>query len=122
MYSASLISVVDDDQSVRESLEGLLKILGYRVEAFTSAENFLGSDRRTDTDCLILDICLPGMSGLDLQSALVDRGLLIPVIFITSHTETEVVSRVMANGAVACLSKPFSEDSLLQAISECFSA
>jgi FixJ family two-component response regulator len=113
-----LISVVDDDESVRESLEGLLKAIGYGVEAFSSAEKFLGSDARPKTNCLILDIRMPGMSGPELHLELMRRGELIPTIFITSYGSREVVSRDLANGAVDCLVKPFTEDSLLKAISQ----
>ncbi len=111
------ISVVDDDESLRESLEGLLKALGYKVEVFSSAESFLISDARRKTDCLLLDIRMPGMSGPELQRELTSRGEQISTIFITSHGSDEVVANVMAQGAVACLPKPFTEDALLKAIS-----
>jgi len=117
MNDISPISVVDDDESLRESLEGLLKALGYAVEVFSSAESFLGSDALAKTKCLILDVSMPGMSGPELQRELVSRGEPIPIIFITSRADEDVVSRVMADGAVACLLKPFTEDALLKAIS-----
>jgi FixJ family two-component response regulator len=117
MTNLSIISVVDDDESLRESLEGLLKALGYAVEVFSSAESFLGSDALAKTKCLILDVSMPGMSGPELQRELMSRGEPIPIIFITSRADEDVVSRVMADGAVACLLKPFTEDALLKAIS-----
>jgi FixJ family two-component response regulator len=117
MNDISPISVVDDDESLRESLEGLLKALGYAVEVFSSAESFLGSDALAKTKCLILDVSMPGMSGPELQRELVSRGEPIPIIFITSRADEDVASRVMADGAVACLLKPFTEDALLKAIS-----
>ena len=112
----ALISVVDDDESLRESLEGLLKSLGYGVEVFSSAEGFLNSDALEKTDCLILDVRMPGMSGPDLQRWLMENQNLVPIIFITAHGDEDVISRVMADGAVDCLLKPFTEDSLLSAI------
>jgi FixJ family two-component response regulator len=117
MNDISPISVVDDDESLRESLEGLLKALGYAVEVFSSAESFLGSDALAKTKCLILDVSMPGMSGPELQRELMSRGEPIPIIFITSRADEDVVSRAMADGAVACLLKPFTEDALLKAIS-----
>ena len=110
------ISVVDDDESIRESLGGLLKTLGYGVEVHPSAEDFLDSDALTRTDCLILDISMPGMGGIELQWVLMSRGMQIPIIFITSRADEDFIARVIANGAVACLLKPFTEDSLLEAI------
>jgi FixJ family two-component response regulator len=117
MSDVFLISVVDDDESLRESLEGLLKSLGHAVAVFSSAESFLSSDALAKTDCLILDVSMPGMSGPRLQRELISRRLKIPIIFITAHGGEDVVARVMADGAVDCLFKPFSEDSLLSAIS-----
>jgi FixJ family two-component response regulator len=116
MTNVFLISVVDDDESVRESLEGLLKSLGYVVEVFSSAESFLSSDALTKTNCLILDVRMPGMSGPELQRELKNHQPQVPIIFITAHGDEDVRSRVLAEGAVDCLLKPFSEDSLLNAI------
>lgn len=121
MNDVSLISVVDDDESLRESLEGLLKALGYGVKVFSSAESFLGSKTLAQTRCLILDVRMPGMSGPELQRELAGQRIQIPTIFITAHSDEDVVSRVMAGGAVECLLKPFSEDSLLKAISQALS-
>jgi FixJ family two-component response regulator len=118
MTDVSLISVVDDDESLRESLEGLLKSLGHHTEVFSSAETFLGSEVLTKTDCLILDVRMPGMSGPELQRELINSQRIVPIIFVTAHGDESVISRVMADGAVDCLLKPFSEDSLLKAISQ----
>jgi FixJ family two-component response regulator len=116
MTDVSSISVVDDDESLRESLEGLLKSMGYSVNVFSSAEAFLSSQALRKTDCLILDVRMPGMSGPELQQKLKTLGHRIPIIFITAHGDDDVIARVMADGAVDCLLKPFSEDSLLNAI------
>jgi FixJ family two-component response regulator len=118
MTDASSISVVDDDQSLRESLEGLLKSLGHAVEVFSSAECFLKSAELPKTDCLILDMRMPGMTGPELQWELIGRGHKIPTIFMTAHNDENAIARVMARGAVGCLLKPFNEDSLLKAISQ----
>ncbi|WP_420997316.1 response regulator [Cupriavidus sp. 30B13] len=117
-----LVSVVDDDESVREALPDLLREFGYAVRAFPSAEAFLGSDCVSQTGCLILDIAMPGMSGLELQRALRLRGRTIPIVFITAHGDEAVGPYVLAQGAVACLLKPFSEASLLAALSAAFRA
>ena len=116
MTDVLLISVVDDDESLRESLEGLLKAMGYTVSVFSSAEGFLASQAPAKTNCLILDVRMPGMSGPELQQKLKTNGHRIPIIFITAHGDEDVISRVMADGAIDCLLKPFSEDSLLNAI------
>src|SRR3954469_15170279 len=111
-----LISVVDDDNSVRESLQGLLQSIGYGVETYCSAEAFLHSDSLARTDCLILDVRMPGMRGPELQRELVRLGSAIPIVFITAHGDDDVRLQVLASGAVDCLLKPFSEDALLTAI------
>jgi FixJ family two-component response regulator len=116
MISASLISVVDDDESVRESLEGLLKSVGFKVEAFASAGDFLDSKALQSTDCLILDVRMPGMSGPELQRKLIASQHSIPIIFITAHGDEAVRARILGDGAVDCLLKPFSEDALLNAV------
>jgi FixJ family two-component response regulator len=121
MTDASLISVVDDDESVRESLEGLLKSLGHAVAVFSSAESFLSSEALTKTDCLIVDVRMPGMSGPELQRELMNRRQRISIIFITAHADDDVIARATGDGPVACLLKPFSEDSLLKAISRALS-
>jgi FixJ family two-component response regulator len=111
-----LISVVDDDDSVRESLQGLLQSIGYGVETFCCADEFLESDFLARTDCLILDVRMPGMLGPDLQRELVRHGSAIPIVFITAHGDEDIRLQVLAEGAVDCLLKPFSEDALLTAI------
>jgi FixJ family two-component response regulator len=116
MVIGSLVSVVDDDESVRESLPDLLREFGFAVEAFASAEAFLASDCLGRTRCLILDIAMPGMSGPDLQQELTLRRQEIPIIFITAHRDETVRQRVLAQGAVECLFKPFSETALLKAL------
>lgn len=112
----SLVSVVDDDESVRESLPDLLREFGFTVEAFSSAEEFLGSKALGQTECLILDIAMPGMSGPELQSELTRRGEAIPVVFITAHHEEADREPLLELGAVECLFKPFSDAALRGAL------
>ena len=114
--NVSLISVVDDDDSVRESLEGLLESIGFVVETFSSAQAFLDSVYLTRTDCLILDVRMPGMRGPDLQRELARREHTIPIVFITAHGDEDIRPRVLFEGATDCLLKPFTEEALLQAI------
>jgi FixJ family two-component response regulator len=116
MSNLPLISVVDDDESVRESLSGLIRSVGFGVMVFASAEEFLGSNRLLDADCLILDVRMPGMSGIDLQRQLAASHTSIPVIFITAHGDEEARVRALNGGAVDYLLKPFSEEALLKAI------
>ena len=117
MVSRPLISVVDDDESVRESLEGLLRSVGFAVKVFASAEEVLNSDHLRDSDCLILDVMLPRMNGIELHRRLVASHCETPVIFISAHENDEAVrSRALRNGAVDYLIKPFGEDALLNAI------
>ena len=112
-----LISVVDDDESVRESLDGLLRSFGFGVKVFPSAEAFLNTQNLSDTDCLILDVRMPGMDGLELQRHLIASDQKIPVIFITAHeSDRGVRARALRNGAVDFLGKPLSEDVLLRAV------
>jgi FixJ family two-component response regulator len=110
------VYVVDDDGSVRRALERLLRSAGYRVHTFDSAENFLGVTSGRVDGCLVLDIRLPGMTGLDLQESLADRGVNCKVIFITAHDNPSWRERADRLGAVAYLTKPFGEVSLLNAI------
>jgi FixJ family two-component response regulator len=117
-----LVSVVDDDESVRESLPDLLKEFGYSVRAFSSAEEFLASDCVGETKCLILDIAMPGMSGPDLQRELTIRGQETPIVFITAQTDETVRLRSLERGAVECLFKPFSDTALLAALNAAFPA
>ena len=116
MSSRVLVSVVDDDESVRESLPDLLRECGFAVEAFASAEAFLVSECLGQTQCLLLDIAMPGMSGLELQRELTRRRYAIPIVFITAHGDETDRPRLLAQGAVACLFKPFSEAALLEAL------
>jgi FixJ family two-component response regulator len=111
-----LVSIVDDDESVRESLPDLLRQSGFTVRAFSSAEEFLASHCIEQTRCLILDIAMPGMSGLELQQELKRRGQEIPIIFITACTDEDLRPQVLAQGAVECLAKPFSATALLEAL------
>ena len=114
--SRPLVSVVDDDESVRESLPDLLGEFGFAVETFASAEEFLASGRAAHTACLILDIAMPGMSGPDLQRELMQRRQEIPIVFITAHADQSVVKRLVELGAIACLRKPFSDVALREAL------
>jgi FixJ family two-component response regulator len=114
--SRPLLSVIDDDESVRESLPDLLQELGFAVETFASAEEFLASGRIGETRCLILDIAMPGMSGPDLQRELVQRRQKVPIVFITAHADQSVIPRLIEQGAVACLRKPFSDAALREAL------
>jgi FixJ family two-component response regulator len=116
MVSSSLVSVVDDDESVRESLPDLLRQFGFAVQAFSSAEEFLSSDFVGRTKCLVLDVAMPGMSGPDLQRELMNRRQEIPIVFITAHGGETVRPRLIGEGAVECLSKPFSDTALLEAV------
>lgn len=116
MVTPPLISVVDDDESVRESLPDLLKEFGFAVQAFSSAEEFLASDYLGQTRCLVLDVAMPGMSGPDLQQELTRRQREIPIVFITAQRDETVRPRLLQRGAVECLFKPFSEMALLDAL------
>jgi FixJ family two-component response regulator len=115
-----LVAVVDDDESVRESLPDLLGELGYGAETFSSAEEFLASDRLGKTQCLILDVALPGMSGPDLQQKLTKVRQGLPIIFITAHGNGSVRARLLRAGAVECLLKPFSDTALRDALDSAF--
>jgi FixJ family two-component response regulator len=116
MVKPLLVSIVDDDESVRESLPDLLKELGYSVQAFSSAEEFLTSNCVESTKCLILDLALPGMSGSDLQRELALRRQQIPIVFITAHGDEMIRRRLLQQGAVECLFKPFSDIALRNAL------
>ena len=111
-----LISIVDDDESVRRSTKLLVRSLGFRAEVFESAEDFLNSESFGDTSCLFLDVRMPKMNGLQFQGRLAAIGKKIPVIFITAHDDKESRSRAMKAGAVAFVCKPYSDDQLLEAI------
>jgi FixJ family two-component response regulator len=116
MSTPPLVSIVDDDESVRESLPDLLRVLGFAAQAFSSAEEFLASNYVDQTQCLILDVAMPGMSGPELQRELKLRRQKIPVVIITAQTDEAVRRGVLEQGAVACLLKPFSDIALLEAI------
>ena len=111
-----LISVVDDDLSLRESLPDQLQLLGFDVMAFGSAEDFLASEALDDTQCLLLDVSMPGMSGPQLQQELKRRELKIPIVFMTAHCDRDLRADLLARGAIGCLFKPFSEQELRSAL------
>ncbi|MGA7694649.1 MAG: response regulator [Candidatus Sulfotelmatobacter sp.] len=111
-----LVSVVDDDSSVRESLPDLLKQFGFAAHAFSSAEDFLASDCVDQTRCLLLDVAMPGMTGPDLQQELIRRRRAIPIIFITADRDMIVRQLLIEQGAVECLFKPFSDTALIEAV------
>jgi FixJ family two-component response regulator len=114
----SLVVVVDDDESVRESLPDLLKEFGFVVHAYSSAEEFLASDSIGQTKCLVLDIAMPGMNGLGLQRELKARGQKIPIVFITGRRDEAVQTQALQEGAVEVLLKPFSDTALLAALNK----
>ena len=116
MSNSPLISVVEDDDSVRESLRRLIRSVGFAVQAFSSADQFLNSEQFRETRCLILDVKLPGMGGLELQRQLIANRWEIPVIFITAHGDDAARLRALRNGALEYLFKPFSEEALIDAI------
>jgi FixJ family two-component response regulator len=111
-----LVSVVDDDPSVRESLPTLLGAFGFEARVFSSGEEFLGSGYFDKTRCLILDINMPGMTGPDLQRELKNRGQVIPIVFITADEDVAIRTRLLEAGAVECLFKPFTHTSLREAL------
>lgn len=115
-FGRALVSIVDDDESVRESLPDLLKEFGFEPRAFSSAAEFLSSDYVNRTECLILDVAMPNMGGFDLQRELQFRGQAIPIIFITAQTDEAVRARAIEQGAVSVLLKPFNEADLLTAV------
>ena len=116
MAPRPLISVVDDDESVRESLPDLLREFGFEAQTFSSAEEFLASEVIADTNCLLLDVAMPGMSGPDLQRELKLREQSIPIVFITAQRDATVRPRLIAQGAIECLFKPFEPTDLLEAL------
>ena len=116
MVTPSLVSIVDDDESVRDSLPDLLRQFGFAAQAFSSADAFLASEFVNETRCLILDIVMPGMSGPELQRELASRRQDIPTIFITASGDKTLRPRLLAEGAVECLFKPFSDAALLDAL------
>ena len=116
MPAVPLIAIVDDDDSLRNSLENLVRSLGFRAQGFPSAEAFLSWREARDTACLILDVRMPGMNGLDLQRQMISRNWRVPSVFITSHADHHAQARALEDGAVAFLYKPCHEEDLVNAI------
>ena len=112
----AFVLIIDDDSNVRYGLENLLESAGHHTVGLESAEDFLGSELMNAVDCVVLDVNMPGMSGLDLQRVLSDRNERIPIIFVTAHSDEETKTRAMNEGAVAFFGKPVQEDDLLQSI------
>jgi FixJ family two-component response regulator len=108
-----VISIVDDDESVREATKGLVRSLGYTAATFESAEEFLNSERRYDTSCVIADVQMPGLSGVEMQRRLIEEGHDLPMIFVTAFPEDRVRATALEAGAVGFLSKPFNEEHLI---------
>jgi FixJ family two-component response regulator len=121
MHGKPRIAVVDDDESVRQGLANLISSVGYEAELYASAEEFLVRPEADGAACLVLDLRMPGMGGLELQRRLAARGGAPPVIIITAHDDDEARAEALAAGAVAFLSKPFKEETLLGAISSALS-
>jgi FixJ family two-component response regulator len=119
---AQIVSIVDDDASVRVAMESLVKSQGLVAFAFESAEDFLRSPRVEDSGCLVTDVQMPGMSGLDLQDRLIARGSRIPIIFITAFPEATIRSRAEGNGALAFLEKPFSGKTIIELVRQALAA
>jgi FixJ family two-component response regulator len=116
MPSIPLIAIVDDDDALRNSLDNLLRSVGFRVQGFSSAETFLQAKQAHETACLILDVRMAGMNGLELQRQLVAANWCIPIIFVTAYADDDARARALAAGAVAFLYKPCREEDLLCAI------
>ncbi len=116
MQRRAMIAVIDDDESVRESLPDLISLFGHSAETFSSAEDFLASDLLDRAECLVLDVAMPGMSGIELQRELVHRGRAIPVVFITAHGDEQTCARLRQPGTTECLLKPFTDTALLDAL------
>jgi FixJ family two-component response regulator len=108
-----VISIVDDDEEVREATKGLVRSLGYAAATFGSAEEFLNSEHRHDTSCVITDVQMPGLSGVEMQRRLIEEGQPLPMIFVTAFPEDRVRATAMEAGAVGFLSKPFKEEHLI---------
>jgi len=112
----STVSVVDDDASMRQALRSLLRSAGFHVAEFASAEEFLNSGRLSETACLVLDVRMPGISGLELQEQLIASGCMVPIIFITAQGDENMRTRALERGAIGFMQKPFSDEALLNAI------
>src|SRR5271166_6797899 len=119
---SQIVSIVDDDASVRAAMESLVRSLGFVAFVFESAEDFLRSPRVDDSACLITDVQMPGMSGLDLQDRLIAQGNRIPIIFITAFPEQTIRSRAQAGGALACLEKPFRSGTMIELLRQALAA
>ena len=113
---APMVFVIDDDAGMRAAIEGLLKSVGLRSESFGKAQDFLRSERPDGPSCLVLDVRLPGINGLEFQKELADAGILIPIIFITGHGDIPMTVKAMKSGAVEFLTKPFRDQELLDAV------
>jgi len=116
------VAVVEDDDSVREATKHLLQLLGYAAASFASAEDFLNSDHMRDTACLVADVHLPGMSGVELQTRLISDGHRMPIIFVTAFPDQSIRARVLKNGALCYLSKPLQEERLVACLDQAFKA
>lgn len=122
MAKSHVISIIDDDPSVREATQSLIRSLGYDAQAFASAEEYLQSNRLNDSSCLITDLHMPGMSGTDLQDRLIADGYEIPIIFVTAYYEDRIRDRVMDAGAFGFLRKPFNDESLIACLDRALNA
>jgi FixJ family two-component response regulator len=120
--SQVLIAIVDDDEPVRDATKSLVRSLGYHASTFASAHDFLKSDQVNDTSCLITDVQMPGLSGLDLQDRLVARGHCIPIIFMTGYPDDNVRARALKAGAVCFLNKPLIPDHFIGCIEKALKA
>ncbi len=116
MREARVIAVVDDDESFRDALERFLRTLGFQVESFASGEEFLRSRQLGLVACVILDLAMPGMNGLEVQQQLAARGLQIPIVFVTAHRDDQLGQRATAVGALAVLRKPVDQDELVRSV------
>jgi FixJ family two-component response regulator len=122
LAKSHVISIIDDDPSVREATQSLIRSLGYDAQVFASAEEYLQSDKLNDSSCLITDLHMPGMSGTDLQDRLIADGYQIPIIFVTAYYEDRVRDRVMDAGAFGFLRKPFNDESLIACLDKALNA
>lgn len=122
MAKSHVISIIDDDPSVREATQSLIRSLGYDAQVFASAEEYLQSERLSNSSCLITDLHMPGMSGTDLQDRLIADGYQIPIIFVTAYYEDRTRDRVMDAGAFGFLSKPFDDESLIECLDKALNA
>ena len=115
--TVALVGIVDDDESVRNSISSLLRSAGFRTLMFESAEAFLESERISDADGLVLDVKMPGLSGIELQRRLIELKHIVPIVFVTAHADDEIREVALAQGAIAFFAKPFNDEALLSALS-----